>query len=362
MPEVAEYETVEEAPSPTRQQRVDRALNAALLVLLAAVVLLGAWFGWTVYQTRVASRNATPALRALRVLEKSAKSAPNSAAMRVRLGEAQAAAGLYDDAVTNLKAAIKLDKKHTGAFLDLGIIALIKNDLTSAEAYFQKVVDLTAGSEFQDLNQRREQAYYYLGRIYLLQKQYEDALRYLKGAQRIRDDASDTYLGLAEAYKGLGEYDAATQNAELALSFDPNYPEGHFLLGQIHEAAGSETSAAVEYRRAVQLDEDIQVFNEALDALGPASKRIALARASMASGENTAALEQATIAYAVEPENVTAVKLYAELTEKVGKATSALVIYREAQKLAPDDVTVKAAVARLEALAKKPAAPSGSKK
>jgi len=299
-------------------ERVDLVLQVLMWVLVVSVIAMGAGFGWTVYQTRYVAKYSTPAMRALLVLEGLAKKSPNSAPMRVRLAEAQAAAGLYDDAIGNLQIAVKIDKSHTGAWLDLGILAMLKNKPTVAQGYFQKVIDLTSGQEYQDIDQRREQSLFYMGELALQQKHWEDALKYLNGAIRIRSDASDTYLALAEAYKGLGQYDPAIENAQMALNFDPNFPDGHFLLGQVYQSAGQDASAAVEYRRTLQIEGDkaAPAHQDALEALGPASARLDQAQSALKQSNKQQALQFATIAYAVDPTSVDAVKLYAQLLEQ----------------------------------------------
>ena len=68
-----------------------------------------------------------------------------------------------------------------------------------------------------------------------------------KGALRIRRDASDTYYHLARAYQGLEEYDAAIEQLEIAIAFDPNYAQAHFLMGRSTRIMEDEVNASYHF-------------------------------------------------------------------------------------------------------------------
>ncbi len=75
--------------------------------------------------------------------------------------------GQVPEATEQLNAALKIDPKHIGAYLDLGLVALAAKNPAAAESYFKKVVDLTEGSQYAALNSSRETALYNLGLIAL---------------------------------------------------------------------------------------------------------------------------------------------------------------------------------------------------
>jgi tetratricopeptide (TPR) repeat protein len=225
-----------DAPSP-RRNRLDSSLNIILLIALVAVIAIGAIFGYTVWQDRQERMKATPALRTINELAAQSRKAPNNVPLHVRLGEAYAAAGMSAKAIQQLKIATKLDPKHTGAWLDLGMIAMNEKKYPEAKGYFTKVVDLTAGADFQNVNNRRENALYGLGIIALETKQYEDAVGRFKDALRIRDDASDTYYHLALAYKQGKQPAKAREQLQVALA-KGDFPESAAAKKLLEEVKG----------------------------------------------------------------------------------------------------------------------------
>ena len=148
-------------------QRTDAIFRIVIVALIAGVIGLGALLGYTVWQGRQEELTATPAQRAIKELQAAVKAAPNSAATRVRLGEALAAAGFFGPATEQLASAVKLDKNHTGAYLDLGVISMEQKQYGPAEKYFTKVIELTQNTQFEAMNERREQALFHLGEIAL---------------------------------------------------------------------------------------------------------------------------------------------------------------------------------------------------
>lgn len=338
-----------DASSP-RRSRLDSSLNIILLVALVAAIGVGAIFGYTIWQDRQERLKATPALRTINELEGQARKAPNNVALHVRLGEAYAAAGMAVQAIKQLQIATKLDPKHTGAWLDLGLIAMNEKKFPEAKGYFTKVVDLTTGADFQNVNNRRENALYGLGMIALETKQYEEAVGRFKEALRIRDDASDTYYHLALAYRGLGEDDAAIDQLRLALVFDPSYGAGNFLLGQIYMGRKDLVNASYHFHTASVSAPDNQQVKQALAAIGSASSWSAKAQSQFKAGNVDQAVESILIARNLDPQNAAYAKLHGQILVARKDAKNALDVYLQAAKLAPKDAAVQAEIKRLTPL------------
>jgi len=342
-------EQTEEAPRPrSSSDRIDAVLRWAVVLIVAAVLAVGGLFGYTIWQARQEESASTPAGRAIQDLKARVKATPNNADLRVRLGEALASAGLYEDAVKSLKAATKLNPKHDGAYLDLGILALENKQPKSAEGYFQKVIELTAG-DMEGVNQRREQAYFYIGSIALDAEQYDDAVANLKAALRIRRDAADTYYLLAHALKGQGQKDAAMKQLDAALTFDPKYAEAHYLMGQIYLEDGDKINAAVHFRLAADNAPNQDLPLEALAGLGTAADAVAQGRADLGSKRYAAAIQAALLAQAIDPKNVPAVVLHAEAAEASGETSTAISAYKRLLELEPKNEQAAAALQRLGA-------------
>lgn len=334
-------------PSKTADS-TDNILRWVVIGLVAAVLGLAAYFGYTVWQTRQIERTATPALRAIRGLEDLVRQNPNSAAARVRLGEAYAAAGSMKQANEQFGQAIKIDPKHVGAWLDLGIVAMQEKQPKDAEKYFLKVVELTEGSQFEAMNSSREQALFHLGEIALEQRQFPEAAKYFKGSIRIRRDASDSYFLLASALHGAGDDEAALKQLDAALAFDPNYPEAHNLFGEILLAKEDRINAAVHFRKAVDLAPDVKLPADNLAKLGKVQDVIKAGRSALNGGDLAAALDESLLARAIEPANAQATILYIDVLIARKEKAVAVTALKDAIKEYPDDSALKKKLAEIE--------------
>jgi len=325
---------------PSRSQRTDQILRVVIIVLAAAVIGGLLLFGYTVWQSRQAELTATPAQRALVELEKYVRKNPNNAAARVRYGEALASAGMLEEATEQFKAGLKIDEKHTGAWLDLGIVAMQADERGNAERYFTKVVDLTAGASYESINQRREQALFHLGEIALDDRRYEDALGFFKGALRIRRDASDTYYLLAQALRGTGDDTAALEQLDAALDFDPNYAEAHYLYGMILLDEKDKVNAAVHLRKAADLAPENGLPQEALKKLGSVNDAIDDAAAAFADKRYADAIDSVLLARALDPESVEAGVLHVKVLMAKGDTKAAKAVFAEVEQLDPKNAEI----------------------
>lgn len=337
-----------EVSTPKRPDRTDTILTATIWVLSVALAGLVGFFGYSVYIVRQGEANATPALRLIESLKREVREKPNDVMLRVRLGEALGSAGKNEQAIEQFQAALKLDPNHTGAYLDLGIVAMIERDMPAARRYFQKVVELTEGQQFAGVNERREIALYNLGIISLQDSAYEEAIGYFKGALRIKRDASDTYYYLARAYRGIGENEAAFEQLETALAFDPNYPEAHYLMGELYLEDEDEVNAATHFRLALDLAPDAEPAIEAIESFGTPEERMQNAIEALDAGDIETALTEVLVARAIAPESVEAARLHGRILVERGNDKDALDVYREAAALAPDDAEIAAEIERLE--------------
>lgn len=336
-------------PSKRSPDSADGILRIVIIVLVSAVIGLGALLGYSVWQGRQAELTSTPAQRAIKDLQAAVRKSPNNAAARVRLGEALAAAGQLRPAAEQFEIAIKLDKNHTGAYLDLGIIAMENEEYGPAEKYFTKVVELTQGTQYEAMNERREQALFHLGEIALEQRRFEDATGYFKGALRIRKDASDTYYLLAQSLRGMGEDEAAIKQLNAALAFDPNYPEAHYLYGTILLDQGDKINAAIHLRKAADLAPEQDQPAAALKKLGTSKQSVKDGREQLEAGQYSAAIDAALLATALDPENTDAVIFHAEALEASGDTAGAKKVLSAALVVMPDDIDLKNKLAELGA-------------
>lgn len=330
------------------RRSLDLGLNIAIGLLLVGLLALGAWFAYTVYVTEQRKELTNAPTRLIAALEDQVRANPNDAILRVRLGEALGAARRFPEAVEQFNAALKIEPEHVGAYLDLGMVSMLTGKEAEAERYFKRVIELTDASQFANVDERRENALYNLGRLKLRQQEYEEAAGYLKAALRIRKDASDTYLSLARALQGLEDYDGAIKQAEFAIAFDPAFAEAHYTLGQLYEAKGDKVNASYHYYQAARIEPDAEPPQEALAGFGPSSDWIARAEAALDAKKLDEALEAALIARNLDPKNLEAVLIHAKVLERRADYRNALEVYLAGAKLDAKNKAISAGIAAIE--------------
>ncbi|MDR3685786.1 MAG: tetratricopeptide repeat protein [Coriobacteriia bacterium] len=334
-------------PSKARPP-VDLSLNIALAALLILVIGVAGYFGYSVYRDRQNEFNSSATGRLVAVLDQAVRKSPNDAAIRIRLGEALGAMGRNQEAIEQFNAALKIDPKHTGALLDLGMVAMLTNNNNAAEGYFKKVISLTDGNQYSALDKIREQAFYNLGTLALADKQYAEAAGYLKGALVITGDASDTYYQLAKAYQGLGDIDSAIRQVEIALQFDPGFAEAHYYAGQLYKLNHDDVNAAYHFKKAADLAPGADQPQQALEQYGTADSWVAKARTAQSAGQLALAVKYVQVARVLDPNSFDAAKLDAALLIQQGDLAGALPVSVAAGKLNPTDAAMQAQIKSLE--------------
>jgi len=328
--------------------RLDRVLTVTLAVMLLAALGFAGYFGYSVYRDRKNAEESSAAARVAKTLTAQVKQSPNDATLRVRLGEALAAANKPQDAIEQFNAALKIDPKHTGALQDLGMLAMSQNRSAEARSYFEKLLELTKDSEFQDVNQRREVAFYYLGLIAIQDKDYNNAIGQLKAALRIRNDASDTYYYLGQALYLNGDTEAAVKQLHTAIQFDPKFVKAHYLLAQIYMEQKDLINASYEYHTVATILPDNEQAKKDLEQFGDPADLVKEAQ-SMMSTDIEGALEKILIARNLDPENAQAAVVHGQILVKRGDGKGALAVYKVALKLDPKNAKLQAIVKQLTA-------------
>jgi tetratricopeptide (TPR) repeat protein len=129
--------------------------------------------------------------------------------------------GRYDDAVSELSTAIRLNEVHTSAHNFLGV------------------------------------AYYKMGRL-------DDAIEKYRYACYLDPRYVQAHLNLGLAYFKRGDIEDAIREYETALSLDPDYAKAQYNLGLAYERQGRLPEAVSAYRTALSLN---PYFEEARDGL-----------------------------------------------------------------------------------------------
>jgi tetratricopeptide (TPR) repeat protein len=169
------------------------------------------------------------------------------------------ALGLYEEANTSLRAAIKLKSDEPAYFLALGNTWIKKPDLQEAEQAFRRALQLQPDSaqaqmylgyalleqkkypeagEWLEKSLQRDssipETYYYLGLI--AQEHNEDAraIELFKNAIRLVPSYSFPHVALGSSYLKLKNYELAKQELELSVKLNPNDAKAHYNLALLY--------------------------------------------------------------------------------------------------------------------------------
>jgi len=350
-----------ESPSAPRRYRLDQWLNVGLWILAVVFVFGVAYFGYTVYLDRQSQNGSSAAERIAISLESQVRKSPNDAILRVRLGEALGAEAKYPQAIEQLNAALKIDPQHSGALYDLGTIAMMTKKYSEAEAYFTKVVSVTEASQYANIDPLREQALYNLGLLALNDNNYSQAAGYFKASIALRNDASDTYYQLAHALNGLGDTDGAIQQLEMALQFDPNYPDVYYFMGQLYQKKHDDVNASYDFAKAASLAPTAPQPKQALAAFGTAASWVSKAQTAKAAGDIETALTDVLVARNLDAKSVVAAELHGDILVQRGDPKDALDVYRQALALDPKNAEIQGKIAQVTPAAKAAAAAAAAK-
>jgi tetratricopeptide (TPR) repeat protein len=340
------------SPFGPKTLSVDRGIKIAIVSVLAAIVLVGGFLGWLVYNNQHLAVTQSPAARAVANLAAIVAATPNAAGARVKLAEAMVANDQLDEAIAQLQAALTIEKDNANALTDLGLIAMQRGQWPLAETYWIKLVGILGGADMASKNTALADVYYYLGSTYVEEKRYEDAVANLKRSLSIKRDSSPAHYILSVAYSRLELPDMQKQELEIVIAFDPKHAQANYDLGVLALADGDVAQAAEYFRVAADnAPAGVTDPSDQLAKLGTAADHLASAQ-SLQTSDPAQALSEARIAAALDPSNAATVKLVAQLAEKLKDTQRALNAWRRYLELVPGDTTATDAIQRLSANAK----------
>ena len=149
----------------------------------------------------------------------------------------------FDDALPDLEQAARLMPKS--ALVQLGFAQAYLMQGNTARA-------LTAAQQANSIDRTLLPSYYYLGRAYIEEEDYEQAIRPLKIflIYESRDGAAFALLG--QALAKTRDYRSAVEALNQALRLDRNQVASFVYLGTSYLRLGNLAGAEVNFRRAVE--------------------------------------------------------------------------------------------------------------
>lgn len=323
-----------------------RSLDIAVKIVGLLVVVALVYLGFTIWSNERSQQDNSVTGRAIESLIKVVKEKPRDPGARILLAQAFASAGRMDEAVEQFQNALKLDTKNSSALEGLGLIAMQREEWRTAEGYWRRIVENLKSGQYASQDQRLERAYYYLGLTLIELKDYQNSVLFLKEALRMRRDAADTHYAISVAYRELGSVSNQRKELETALSFIPTLPEANYDMGLLLLADDDQAGAAELFRRSVDNAPGRAEPMTELSKFGSVTERLAKAK-SLQKSDPKAALIEARIAIAIDPQNLEAARLVAVLLEGLGKSDDALAAYERVLTISTNDTAAAEAVKRL---------------
>lgn len=314
----------------------DRWLDWTIRVVAVLVIGALAYLGYTVWRGEQQAKQGSLASRAIGNLEEMVRQEPQNPDYRVILGDAYRDTGSYAAAVDQYNAALELQGDNPGALSGLALVAMAREEWRTAEGYWQKAIEVLSKNQFAAQDLRLEKAYYYYGVTLMQVNEYEDAITYLKEALRIKRSDADTHYALAVAYRELDSTKNQRASLEAALAFVPSMPEANYDLGLLLLAEGDEAGAAELFRRSVDNAPGRPEPLAELEKMGPFEDRWSAAQ-SLTQADPEAALAEARIAFALDPESEDAARLMAQLLQRLDETEDAKAAWERVLKMVPGD-------------------------
>jgi len=332
---------------PRLLQRV-RLLDAAIVLVVVAIVAVGAYFAYSVWANNQSLRTGSPANREIDALTQKLKKTPNDIESRMRLAQALSVAGRNREAIDQYKQVLKVNEEWVPALSGIGFELMKDKDWKGGEEYFKRVIKLTEGKT-PDMagGSSGEIANYYVGIARMEQRDYSGAAGYLKEALRMRRDASDTSYALSVCYAKLDIVDGQREMLAYTLQFDPNMPEANYDYGKLLLSDGDVATAAEHFRLSTTAAPYKQEPKDELAKLGSATERLAAAN-KLASTDASSALVQARVAAALDPASAESLVLVGKLYEELKKRDLAAEAYEKVLIIDPGNANAKAGLKRVK--------------
>lgn len=151
------------------------------------------------------------------------------------------AAGLFNQLLAN-------DAKDYQAWTELGTVYLLEQKAPEAEKAYVSAIGIRPKFFLALMN---------LGRLRMMQKNYEGAIEPLTVAVEVKPTSADAHYYLGEAYLQIKKGSKAVVHLYEALKFDPiGKSEAHLRLATLYNAAGMKDKAAIEYEEFLKKKPD----------------------------------------------------------------------------------------------------------
>jgi predicted O-linked N-acetylglucosamine transferase (SPINDLY family) len=177
------------------------------------------------------------------MLEKACSQQNCSGEALYQLGSAQLGRGLYNEALSSFKFAIKKKGEFFEALHDLGTVYAILGNAEKGLSYYTKCLKINANSE---------ELFFNTGRVLDDLGRYEDALLHYEKAIKLQPNFIGAWINKGINLNGLERYDEALNHYEKAIRTGIDCPEIWLNRGVTLNYLMRYTEALVSYDKAIQ--------------------------------------------------------------------------------------------------------------
>jgi tetratricopeptide (TPR) repeat protein len=269
---------------------------------------------------------------ALEQAERAAKQHPQSAEAQNAYGESLDEAGQLDAARSQFEKSIALKTNYGQAYLNLGLVSLQLNAPDKAASNLNQAIKL--------LGKTPEGAYalYLRAKIYTARENYDDALRALNEAVKLRPDLAEAWSDLGETCKAKLDDRGALAAFKKAVDLNPTDAVAQYRLGAEYLRLDNAPQAAEHLRLAYKHSPQDQSVLNALQTALRREGKIAEAnqiRAQLAQllRERDDSMQKAVAAIKLNNEGAS--------LQKAGDLPGALAKYQQASQLDPNHVGIR---------------------
>lgn len=234
-----------------------------------------------------------------------------------------------DEAIAAYRKGLVLAPDHAGAHAKLAV-ALVDKDQND-EAINEAINEMKTAIR---LDPSSPYGYLLLGQLLQLKGDLKGAIASARKGLAIEPDLASGHILLGDLLHETTDNEGAIAEYRHALMLDASNPQARLGLAEALEAKGDRQEAIAEYRQVLKQN--------------PSSARahLKLGRALEAKGDREAAITEYREAVRLSPNDAFAHELLAYALEEAGYLTAAIVEFREALRLEPSESLARHLVAR----------------
>jgi len=176
-------------------------------------------------------------------------------------GEEYVSTAKFKEALTEFKAAIKIDPNFSDAYTATGFVYIMLQNFREAATHLEKALTI---------NPADIKACENLGVIHFYSGNYDKAIHYYEKAIKIDPRLVSAHNSLGSVYILLGKSKESIEHYQKALDADPYNAATYFNLGDVYYRIG-QSDKAREYilksKRLYELDQNFEGLQQAEEAL-----------------------------------------------------------------------------------------------